>query len=179
MTKCNIAFWDVDTQHDFMDKSGALYVPGSEGIKEEINYLLQLGRAKHIPILGSVDEHLDDDPEFLIFPKHCVKGTYGQEKIFLPKVGESYFSKNTIDIFSNPEAEKAILETAKSYIVFGVAIEYCVKAVVLGMRKRDIPVFVAMDVIRGVEESSSLMASLEMVSAGATLIHNSTIKEIL
>jgi len=47
------------------------------------------------------------------------------------------------------------------------------------MRKRDIPVFVAMDVIRGVEESSSLMASLEMVSAGATLIHNSTIKEIL
>lgn len=166
----DIALWDVDTQHDFMDRKGALYVPGAEGIKTVIQDLINFGRQKQFPILGSVDEHLEGDPEFDVFPKHCVKGTYGQGKIFLPEVEELYFRKATIDIFTNLETEEAIMKTANKYIVFGVATEYCVKEVVLGMLKRNIQVYVVMDAIKGVAKETTEEALCEMIRAGAKFI---------
>ena len=146
----DIALWDVDTQHDFMDENGALYVPGAEKIKSVIQGLISFGRSHLIPIFGSIDEHKKNDPEFEIFPEHCVKGTNGCSKVFLPYPQELYFEKSTIDIFTNPEAKTFIMSTAKSYAVFGVATDYCVKDVVLGMRRRNIPVYVIVDAIKGV-----------------------------
>ena len=32
-------FYDVDTQNDFMKEDGALYVPGAESIKENLEKL--------------------------------------------------------------------------------------------------------------------------------------------
>lgn len=72
---------DVDTQHDFVDPSGALYVPGEEGVDDAIAMLLQEAEVHGSPILGSVDSHAYDAWEFEgnggPFPPHCVKGTPG------------------------------------------------------------------------------------------------------
>lgn len=103
----NICFYDVDTQHDFMDERGALYVPGAEGIKPRLELLKRIALAlpydytdpetgrhycgvdcswgiRAYPLLGSVDRHYKGDAELggpNAFPPHCMDATEGQKKI--------------------------------------------------------------------------------------------------
>lgn len=167
MRKDKIAFWDVDTQVDFMSSIGALYVPFAEDIIGNIATLTYFARKNKIPILGSVDEHEKDDPEFKKFPPHCIKGTLGQKKVITPLSKERYFTKNTFDIFTNKSAEKAIIKTASTYVVYGVATDYCVRAVVLGMLKRGKKVYLVEDAIRGVSDVDAYGAVDLMVISGA------------
>jgi nicotinamidase/pyrazinamidase len=71
-----------------MMEAGNLYVPDAESIIPNLEKLTQYARAHSIPILGSVDEHteenaeISDEPDFQdTFPPHCMRGTPGQEKI--------------------------------------------------------------------------------------------------
>ncbi len=81
-------FWDVDTQHDFMNADGKLYVPGSEEIIPTLARLTAYAHARGITIVASADDHvsghreLSDSPDFReTFPLHCMRGTPGQRKI--------------------------------------------------------------------------------------------------
>jgi len=83
-----VIFWDVDTQYDFMMAAGNLYVPAAESIIPNLEKLTKYAREHSIPIVGSVDEHTEEDEEVSdkadfqdTFPPHCMKGTMGQEKI--------------------------------------------------------------------------------------------------
>ncbi|MFQ6040341.1 MAG: cysteine hydrolase family protein [Candidatus Poribacteria bacterium] len=83
-----VIFWDVDTQYDFMMEAGNLYVPDAESIIPNLEKLTQYARTHSIPIIGSVDEHTEENAEISVepdfqdtFPPHCMKGTLGQEKI--------------------------------------------------------------------------------------------------
>jgi nicotinamidase/pyrazinamidase len=77
---------DVDTQHDFVDPAGALFVPAEPGVREAIAAALREAQAAGDPILGSVDSHAYDAWEFASnggpFPPHCVKGTPGWLRVF-------------------------------------------------------------------------------------------------
>lgn len=77
---------DVDTQADFMNENGALFVEAPNGTREAIRRLLMEASIKGIgvtyqAVLGSVDSHAYDSWEFKAnggpFPAHCVKGTPG------------------------------------------------------------------------------------------------------
>jgi nicotinamidase/pyrazinamidase len=83
-----VIFWDVDTQHDFMDASGKLYVPDAEAIKPRLKRLTDYAHERAIQIVASSDDHvpghreLSATPDFLeTFPDHCMRGTPGAEKI--------------------------------------------------------------------------------------------------
>ncbi|HUO51062.1 MAG TPA: isochorismatase family protein [Gemmatimonadaceae bacterium] len=83
-----VLFWDVDTQHDFMDAAGKLYVPGAEEIKPKLAQLTAFAHEQQIHIVASADDHvpghreLSAAPDFLeTFPEHCMRGTPGAEKI--------------------------------------------------------------------------------------------------
>ncbi len=84
-----IVFWDVDTQIDFIEPEGKLYVTGSERIKPNLSKLTEYASNNKITIIGSVDFHSEDDPEIEqenpdfqeTFPPHCLKGEKGSEKI--------------------------------------------------------------------------------------------------
>ena len=75
------AFWDVDTQRDFIDEDGRLAVPGAAEIVPNLRKLTDFATGHGIPIVASADAHSPDDPEFEQFPPHCVAGTAGEEKI--------------------------------------------------------------------------------------------------
>lgn len=88
MMKRPLIFWDVDTQHDFMDPDGKLYVPGAEEIKPQLKRLTDYAHERQIHIVASADAHvpshreLSDAPDFNeTFPEHCMQGTKGAEKI--------------------------------------------------------------------------------------------------
>ncbi len=82
-----------------------------------------------------------------------------------------YFEKQSYDIFTNPNLDH-FLSIAKIYemIVDGVATDYCVKAVVLGMQKRGIQCYVVSDAIKGVSPESTKSALEEMTRAGAKFV---------
>ena len=84
---------DVDTQHDFCDPSGALFVKGADALAPRFRDLVARAAANSVPIVGSVDSHAFDAWEFAGaadhgpngespgFPPHCVKGTPGWLKV--------------------------------------------------------------------------------------------------
>lgn len=93
-------FYDTDTQNDFMNKNGALYVPNAELIKANLCFLTNYALRKAIPIIGSVDNHFGTE-EFKEregelakyggpFPNHCMNKTFGQEKIIETKLMRTY-----------------------------------------------------------------------------------------
>lgn len=83
-----VVFWDVDTQHDFMDPDGKLYVPGAEEIKPNLERLTKYAHERGLHLIASADDHvpghreLSATPDFTeTFPEHCMRGTPGQAKI--------------------------------------------------------------------------------------------------
>jgi nicotinamidase/pyrazinamidase len=86
---------DVDTQHDFVDPSGALFVPAEPGVRETIATVLRQAQDAGEPILGSVDSHAYDAWEFDAnggpFPPHCVKGTPGWLRVLHDRPSRTRF----------------------------------------------------------------------------------------
>jgi nicotinamidase/pyrazinamidase len=83
-----VLFWDVDTQADFMDSDGKLYVQGAEEIRPRLERLAATARRRGIPVVASGDAHRPEDPEITeepdfqeTFPPHCMAGTAGAERI--------------------------------------------------------------------------------------------------
>lgn len=179
-----LIFYDVDTQNDFMNEDGALYVPGAEEIKGYLKLLTAHAIDNNIQIVGSIDSHndakefKDQNSELIInggiFPDHCMIGTHGQQKI--PEthtVYGEYFCKSSINAFNDDGyclrkylSDKLVTEA----VVYGVATDFCVKAAVLGMQKMGIQCSVVLDAVRGVFPDKVLLAIQEMQQVGAKFI---------
>lgn len=186
-----LAFFDVDTQIDFMDPAGKLYVPHAEDIIPRLVQLMSYARERNIPVLSSADAHAPDDPEFKIWPPHCVTGTRGQQRIketslpgalTIPMRSCPFVSpekwppqiiieKNVYQTSANPNFD-AILEALgeRRYVVFGVATEFCVRADVLALRERNKPVQLVTDAVKAITDEAGHKALEEMAAAGAELV---------
>jgi nicotinamidase/pyrazinamidase len=84
--------WDVDTQVDFMEPSGKLYVPGARDVAPAMELLVDAARAARLTHVASADDHeltdpeISDEPDFRnTYPPHCLRGTRGAEKILETK----------------------------------------------------------------------------------------------
>jgi nicotinamidase/pyrazinamidase len=84
--------WDVDTQVDFMEPNGKLYVPGAKDVAAAMERLVDAGRAAGLTHVASADDHELTDPEISTepdfastYPPHCLRGTRGAEKILETK----------------------------------------------------------------------------------------------
>jgi nicotinamidase/pyrazinamidase len=84
--------WDVDTQVDFMEPSGKLYVPGAKDVAPAMELLVDAARAARLTHVASADDHELTDPEISdapdlksTYPPHCLRGTRGAEKILETK----------------------------------------------------------------------------------------------
>ena len=80
--------WDVDTQVDFVEPDGKLYVAGAEEAKPAMTRLVDAARRAGVVHVASCDQHELSDPEISeqpdfesTWPPHCLLGTRGAEKI--------------------------------------------------------------------------------------------------
>ena len=131
-------FWDVDTQVDFIQPDGKLYVAGAETIVGNLAALTDFAHTSGIRIVGSSDSHtvgddeLSDKPDFVdTYPPHCLAGTPGQARIpettlrdvlvvepeaapaeVLKRLsghdGDILFHKRYFDVFTNPNVGPVI-----------------------------------------------------------------------
>src|SRR5262247_2021991 len=184
-------FFDVDTQRDFMDSTGALYVPGAEAIRPNIGRLLREAGDRKVTTISSRCAHEPGDPEFEIFRPHCIDGSPGAERVFaeLPSLERREIAvdaaadpqarlqpathyvvkKKVFDLFSNQWLEELRWRgdfIGESCVVFGVATDYCVRACALGLAEADAHVLIVEDAIRGVAGETTLRTIDEMRAAG-------------
>ncbi len=187
-------FFDVDTQHDFMDANGALAVPDAEAIKPNLERLLRAAGEHRITTISSRCAHEPGDPEFQIFPPHCLDGTSGAERVFasLPDLphheipvdaaaespakladgGHYIVKKKVFDLFSNAWLDglrQAGVFKDQTCVVFGVATDYCVRACALGLASAGGHVLLVEDAIRGVTADTTTQTMEEMRAANVEL----------
>jgi len=163
-------YFDVDTQIDFVYPAGALYVPGSERILPVVG---QLNR--HAPlVISTMDAHAEDDPEFQLYPHHCVAGTAGQHKPAITLVGDPsrqlFLEKQTLDCFLCPRLAPLLAElNADRYVVYGVVTEICVKYAAFGLLKTGKRVDLVTDAVRALDEAKARAMLSEFTAAGGRL----------
>ena len=185
--------WDVDTQLDFMEPSGKLPVPGAASIRPAISLLTSL-LPSTCAMSGSVDAHTPRDPEFRVWPEHCVYGTPGQRKIpestrgmplFIPSTrlkanqmseaiasgGQILFEKQHNAVDSNPNT-RTFLEAVNpdQIVVYGVASDICVDLAVRYLAETmGYEVIVASDAIKGIDPNRINGCMAEWRSLGVSL----------
>ena len=175
-----LVFFDIDTQRDFLNKDGRLYVKGTTMWKKKnLKKLILYAIDNNIPIVSTMDTHTKNDKEFIEnggkFPEHCIHGSYGWKKIRDTDVsgysGLYVINKNTFDMFSNPETDILLSKLDFSVaVVFGVATDYCIKAAVLGLLERKKKVYVVADAIKGVSPAATIKAIREMTEKGTKFV---------
>jgi nicotinamidase/pyrazinamidase len=185
--------WEVDAQRDFMLPGGALYVPGAERILPRVNTLVDLARTGRALLISSACRHTPDDPEFEVFPPHCVRGTPGAELVpearatqLLTVPNDSGFvlppdllaheqillEKQTLDVFQNPHASTLVdrLPADIEFIVFGVVTELCVRLAAKGLLDRGRRTALVTDAIETLEFKQGQKAVSELTAARARLV---------
>lgn len=178
-------FVDVDSQLDFLYPAGALYVPHAERIVPAIAHLNRYAAQRGIPVISTADAHSEDDPEFRVWPRHCVAGTLGQRKaestllerrVAIPNrecelaiegAQQIVVEKQTVDVFAAPNLARALSHLpADRYVVYGVVTEICVLYAVRGLVKLSKPVIVVTDAIETLKAEDSARALAEIRSLG-------------
>ena len=192
MVSREFIFWEVDTQADFMLPGGHLYVPGAEKLLPNIHRLTDAARQGKVFLVSHGCFHPPDDPEFKIFPPHCVKGTAGAELVpealtervarvpndveaKLPEDLAQYqqilLEKQTLNIFESRHADALVqrLGSQAEFVVFGVVTEYCVSFAVKGLIERGRRVAVVKDAIETLKQEDGEKTIAELENLGARL----------
>jgi nicotinamidase/pyrazinamidase len=172
----NTAFFDIDTQIDFVFPAGALYVPGAEAALPQVARLNRHARERGIPLISTADAHAENDPEFAEWPPHCVAGTLGQRKPDWTLVGQIVLNKQSVNCFTIPELP-ALLEQLRveHAVVYGVVTEICVKHAVFGLLERGIRVTLVEDAVRALDEAQAAAMIAEMKARGGSLARTAEI----
>jgi nicotinamidase-related amidase len=91
----------VDMQNDFVKEEGNLVVPAASETIGSIQQLLEAGRAHDVRIAYTQDTQVEDDPEFDVWPQHCLEGTWGWQIIdeLMPEPDDLICKKNRYDGF--------------------------------------------------------------------------------
>jgi len=184
-----LVFVDVDTQRDFLEPAGALFVPGSEAILANLARLTDHARRSGIKVLATACSHAEGDAELVKFGMHCRTGTAGQARVEATRwtssvvVGPSErfegelpahltLEKREFDVFSHPEADRLIGlydRERPTFVVYGVTTDYCVRAAVLGLLDRRVRVAVVVDAVRAIDRDGEAGTLAEFTRRGALL----------
>jgi nicotinamidase/pyrazinamidase len=191
-------FWDVDTQLDFIDPQGKLYVPGAETIVPQLQRLTNWAAERGVLVIASACAHHPGDAEFRQYPPHCLVGTSGQQKIpetrlpnalILPnhfqelpadfsRYSQIILEKQQLDVFTNPNTERVLerLGPAQDIALYGVVTEICVSYAARGLLRRGHRVRIVSDAVRPLEQQAADSFLEEVGRSGAELV---TTEELL
>jgi nicotinamidase/pyrazinamidase len=184
-----LVFLDIDTQRDFMDENGALYVARASEIVTNLARLTQFASRHGIPVLATACSHGRNDPELVQFPPHCMAGAEGQRRIAATARSDSVvlpvgtrlhgalpphltLEKNELDLFNRTDSGELIArynEKNPLFVVYGVATDYCVKKAVHGLLLRHCRTAIVVDAIRSIDAAAEPVILTEFARRSALL----------
>ncbi len=119
----------VDMQNDFCRKEGALFVPNNPKIIPRIEELVGKCRRKGWKIVYTQDWHRKDDPEFKLWPRHCVAGTWGAEIVeeLKPERGDIVVKKTSYSAFDGTNLDRKLKKLGVDTLMLcGCVTNFCV-----------------------------------------------------
>ncbi|MDH3249364.1 MAG: isochorismatase family protein [Acidimicrobiia bacterium] len=179
----------VDMQNDFAHPDGSLYVEGADAVIAAVNAQIVRALAGGSTVVYTRDWHPETTPHFAkdggIWPVHCVAGTWGaglHDRLLVagPEIrkgtnGEDGYSGFSMrDPVSGTETATGLLEAlgdARSVVVTGLALDYCVKETALDGRRHDLEVVLPMSATAAVNlsEGDDEAAVQALRAAGVTI----------
>jgi nicotinamidase/pyrazinamidase len=134
-------------------------------------------------LISTMDAHAEDDPEFRLFPHHCVVGTTGQHKPAVTLIDRRatvpgppegirqwILEKQTLDCFSSPHLSPLLQQLdADRYVVYGVVTEICVRCAAFGLLKTGKPVEIVTDSVKALDEQKASEMFAEFTASGGRL----------
>jgi len=158
-----------------------------------IRRLTDAARQGRVLLISHGCYHAKDDPEFKIFPPHCIKGTPGSayvpealtEKVVtipndakaklpsdLSQYQQIHLEKQTLNIFESRHADELVkrLGDDTEFVVFGVVTEYCVRFAAKGLLERGHQVSVVKDAIETLKAEDGERTVAELQALGAKFI---------
>ncbi len=136
----------IDMLKDFVEPDGKLYCGETAQaivpfVREKIEEFHRTGE----PVIFLMDNHAPDDPEFKMFPPHCVAGTSGAEVIDTLPVGPGDYRvpKTRYSGFFRTNLEEILQKEAPDVVhIVGVCTSICVMYTCADLRNRDFEVVV-------------------------------------
>ncbi|GEM87793.1 cysteine hydrolase family protein [Meiothermus granaticius] len=119
----------VDMQNDFVEPEGALFVPEAPATVANIQRLLERARVAGVKIVYTQDWHPEGDPEFTIWPRHAVQGTWGAQIIapLKPRPEDTVLQKVRYDGFYGTPLEHLLhLWGIQHVVIVGTVANICV-----------------------------------------------------
>lgn len=132
-------------------RRGNLASPRLDRITAAVADHLRRERERGAELVFLVDTHAPDDPEFAMYPPHCVAGS-GEDEV-VPELADlaaagHVVRKGTYSGFHGTELEGLLARLAPSEVeVVGVCTDICVLHTVAGLRLRGYPVTVRRDLV--------------------------------
>lgn len=151
----------VDMQNDFVHEKGALRVPAAAATVEPIRALLAKARAAGATVIFTQDWHAPDDPEFRVWPPHCVAGTWGAEIVaeLAPQQGEPMVHKTTYDPFYQTDLEEILRARGIEHLVIvGTVANICVLHAAGSAALRGLKLIIPKDCVSALTEFDLLAA---------------------
>jgi nicotinate phosphoribosyltransferase len=171
----------VDMLRGFLEEGYPLFCGArARRIIPNIQRLLEQELAQGSSIFFVCDHHDPDDPEFRIFPPHCIEGT--EEVEVIPELtrypGEVIPKKRYSAFYGTDLDEKLKRLKPEKIITCGVCTDICVCHTVANARNRDYPVEVPVDCVASFDEKAHYFALEHMEKVLGASLTSSTQKEL-
>ncbi|MFY9415579.1 MAG: isochorismatase family cysteine hydrolase [bacterium] len=156
----------IDMLKDFIEPEGSLYVgKAGEAIIEPVAREIRRFREAGEPVIYVCDQHLATDPEFAMFPAHCVRGTRGAEVIdqLKPREEELVIPKRRYSAFFGTDLDLCLRELGvEELVLVGVCTNICVLYTACDARMRNYKVTVLKDGVASFDEEAHRFALEQM-----------------
>ena len=142
----------VDMLKDFVEEWGALKVDGAKEIVPFIKSLKEEFNKKNLPVIYLCDSHKKDDPEFELWPPHCVEGTRGAEIVdpLKPDPKDYVIKKTTYSGFHGTNLDGLLKKLGVDTVyICGVAMNICVHYTAADARMNGYSVIVPLKGVKG------------------------------
>ena len=170
--------------NDFLNEGAPLEVPAGRKIIPSISKLLKYARSQGWSVLYLCDNHRNSDPEFKIWPAHCVKGTKGAEVVdeLKPDLerGEVIIPKRRYSGFYGTDLDLWLRELGvKTVILVGILTNICVMYSSADASQRGYEVVVLKDGTAGLvdEDHQWALKQMETVHNAKVLIEEDVEKQ--
>jgi len=170
-----------DMLRGFLEEGHPLYCGArARRVIPNIQHLLEQELARGSRMFFVCDHHDPDDPEFRMFPPHCIEGT--EEAEVIPELAQypgEVIPKKTYSAFWETPLEEKLKEfKPEKIIVCGVCTDICVYQAVADARNRDYQVEVPVDCVASFDEKAHHFALEHMERVLGAKLTSSTQKEL-